>query len=448
MLQTSDFITILQSKPNPLYYLLFAGYLCLFAWLTTKLGFFKKSGLSNAQLVILFLLKVMAGIFYGWIGIYYGQFAYMYDTWGYHELSIHEYKLLLHHPSEYFSNFFYSGYEDKYGGFFASENSWWNDFKTNMFIKFLSIINVFSFGNYYVNVVFYSFITFTGPVAIYRVFSDVFPGKKIQVLLATFLIPSFAYWTSGIHKDGLVFTALSLIIYHTYFSLKDDRFKLSRIFPLVISFIIILSFRNFLLVILVPALFAWILSYKMKKRIWLIFTCTYFVSGLLFFALRYISPGLDFPQAVVDKQKAFKTLQGNSGFDFPELKPTIGSFLINTPKAISSTTLRPHPGDVKHILSMAAASETAFLLLLVLLFLFWRSNGITSASFIWFCIFFSFSFLLTIGFTVNFLGAIVRYRSIILPFLLVPVVSLIDWERIYSVIFNNIKNNSNVSSAP
>jgi len=358
-----------------------------------------------------------------------------------------EYKLLFHNPAEYFSNLFQSGYENKYGNFFGPENSWWNDLKTNMFIKFLSIINILSFGNYYVNVIFYSFITITGPVAIYRVFSDVFPGKKVHVLLATFLIPSFAYWTSGVHKDGLVFMALALIIYHVYFSLKEDRFKLSRIFPLLISFIIILSFRNFLLIILIPALAAWIFSYKFQKKAALIFFSVYFICGLLFFTLRYISPGLDFPQAVVDKQKAFKTLQGNSGFDFPELKPTVGSFLVNAPRAISSTTLRPHPGDVKHILSMAAASETAFLLLLFFLFLFWRTNGIRSASFIWFCIFFSFSFLLLLGFTVNFLGAIVRYRSIILPFLLVPVISLIDWERIYSILFNNIKNNSNVSDS-
>jgi hypothetical protein len=428
-----------------LYYLLFAGWLCLFAWLLTRLGFFKKSGLSNAQLVILFLLKVMAGIFYGWIGIYYGQFAYMYDTWWYHYLSVEEYKLLFQSPSEYFSNLFQSGYHEKYAGFLASENSWWNDLKSNMFIKFLSAVNIFSFGNYYVNVIFYSFITFTGPVAMYRVFSDVFPGKKIHVLLATFLIPSFAYWTSGIHKDGLVFMAISLIVYHVYFALKEKRFKLSSIFPLLISLIIIISFRNFLLVIMIPALFAWILSNRFPKRNALIFISTYLISGVLFFSLRYLSAGLDFPQAVVDKQKAFKTLQGNSGFDFPELKPTVGSFLMNAPHALSSTTLRPHPGDVKHILSMAAASETAFRLFLFLLFLIWRTNGIKSISFIWFCIFFSFSFLLLIGFSVNFLGAIVRYRSIILPFLLVPVISLIDWARIYSILFNNIKNNSNIS---
>jgi hypothetical protein len=27
---------------------------------------------------------------------------------------------------------------------------------------------------------------------------------------------------------------------------------------------------------------------------------------------------------------------------------------------------------------------------------------------------------------------------------LVPVISLINWERIYAILFNNIKNNSNI----
>ena len=279
----------------------------------------------------------------------------------------------------------------------------------------------------------------------YRVFSDVFPGKKVQILFAAFLIPSFAYWTSGVHKDGLVFMAISLIIYHVYFGLKEKKISLHRLFPLLISFIIILSFRNFLLVILIPALFAWIFSTRTPKRNAIVFISTYLVCGILFFSLRYVFPALDFPQSVVEKQKAFKELQGNSGIELPELKPTVGSFIVNTPHALSSTTLRPHPGDVKHILSMAAATETAFLLLLFLLFIFWRTNGVKSNSFIWFCVFFSFSFLLTIGFTVNFLGAIVRYRSIVLPFLLVPVISLINWERIYVILFNNIKNNSNIS---
>lgn len=425
-------------------YFLFPLYLLLFAWLVTRIGFFKHSGLTNAQLVILLLLKIMAGIFYGWIGIYYGQFAYMFDTWGYHHSSVEEYKLLFNDPASYFSNLFQSGYEDKYAGFFASHDSWWNDLKSNFFIKVLSVFNVFSFGNYYINVIFYSFVSLAGPVAFYRILNDVFPGKKIQVLLATFLVPSFLYWTSGIHKDGLVFMAISLIVYHFYFGLKENRFRWHRLLIMLISFLLLLAFRNFILVILIPALIAWYLSYRYPGKLVLSFLFTYLFFGILFFSLRYISPVFDFPKAVVEKQQAFMELQGNSGIEADRLEPNVISFLKRSPHALASTTLRPHPGDVRHILSLAAASETNLLLLLFLCFLVWRTSGIKNRQFIWFCLFFSFSFLLTIGYTVNFLGAIVRYRSIVIPFLIVPMVCLINWQKVNNLLFNNIKQKNNV----
>ena len=58
-------------------YLLFVAYLVTFAWLVTKVKFFTRSGITQSQLIILFLVKVMAGIFYGWIGIYYSSLAQM-----------------------------------------------------------------------------------------------------------------------------------------------------------------------------------------------------------------------------------------------------------------------------------------------------------------------------------------------------------------------------------
>src|SRR5829696_5160044 len=87
-------------------HLLFAAYLVLFAWLVTKVKFFKNSGLTSSQLVILFLLKVMAGIFYGWIGVYYGQMAQMIDTWAYHYESLQQYQLLKTDPVEFFTSLF------------------------------------------------------------------------------------------------------------------------------------------------------------------------------------------------------------------------------------------------------------------------------------------------------------------------------------------------------
>ena len=389
----------------------------------------------------------MAGIFYGWIGIYYGGLAQMADTWGYHYGSIQEYHLLHDDPREYFTNLFRDPYEGGLLKFFGSTDSYWNDLKGNVFVKILSVFNILSFGSYWVNVIFYSFLTMFGPIAIFRVMKDFFPDKKTPVLLASFLVPSFLYWTSGLHKDGLIFTGISLIIYHFYFGMKEKTFNFSRIIYIAIGFLLILVFRNFLLVIITPALLAWVLSNRFPKRSLIVFSSVYLLFIILFFSVRYLNPGLDFPQAVVNKQQAFMKLTGGSAVQIRELQPTVGSFLKNTPEAITLSTIRPYPGDVHHILSLAAAVEVDFLLLMFILFHFFKTNSIQSRHFIYFCIFFSFSVLLTIGYTVNFLGAIVRYRSIIIPLLIVPMAALMDWNRLFGVIFNNIKAKNNVTSS-
>ncbi len=425
-------------------YLLFVIYLVVFAWLVTRIRFFQQSGLSNPQLAIIFLLKVMAGIFYGWIGLYYGGLAQMSDTWAYFSHSREEFGLLKSDPYEYLTNLFHNPYGGGFEKFFNSDESYWNDLKANAFIKVLSVFNIFSFENYYVNVIFYSFLTLFGAVAIYRVMADVFPASRVPVILASFLVPSFLYWTSGIHKDGLIFLGISLIVYHVYFGLKEKRFGFRRIGGILLGLFLLLVLRNFILVVIIPAVFAWVLASRWPRRGLAVFGALYLLFIILFFTIRYINPEFDFPQAVVTKQQEFLKLQGNSSVPIDELEPTALSFLKNIPVAFTLSTIRPYPGDVRHILSLAAAAEINLLMLMFLAFLLLRVHPPQAPLFIYFCLFFSFSLLLAIGFSVNNLGAIVRYRSVILPLLVVPMAAQIDWKRMYHFFFTNIKNKNNI----
>ena len=237
----------------------------------------------------------MVGIFYGWIGIYYGGMAQMQDTWAYHFNSIQEYQLLFNNPHEYFTNLFNDPYDTGVGGFLAGSDSYWNDLKGNVFVKLLSIFNVFSFGHYYVNIIFYSFITLYGPLALLRVMTDVFPGKRLSILLATILIPSFLYWTSGLDKEGLIFTGISLVIYAIYFGLKEKRFGIIRILSLLIGLLLLLVLRNFIIVIIIPAIVAWLVANRNPKYGLAIFGSLYLLYIILFFTIRYISPQLSLP---------------------------------------------------------------------------------------------------------------------------------------------------------
>lgn len=437
----------MRDKLSALEYLLFVAYLVLFAWLVTKVKFFTSTGLSKPQLIILFLIKIIAGIFYGWIGTYYGGLAQMYDTWSYHGESIAEYHLLSTNPREYFTNLFYNTYEGSVGNILHSGNTYWNDLKGNFFIKILSVFNIFSLGHYYVNVIFYSFITLLGPVCVYRVMSDAIPGRKTAVIVAAFLVPSFIYWTSGLHKEGLIFTGISMITYVMYFGTQQKKWGWKRVLMLLTGLILLLTLRNFLIILIIPAMLVWLAANRWPKYGLAVFTAFYILGSILFFTARYISPKLDFPQAVVSKQKEFMQIKGATSVPIKELEPTAGSFLINTPQAITLSTIRPYPSDVHHILSLAAAIEINALLLLFLLFLFFRQKGTRSKNLIYFCLFFSFSLLLAIGFSVNNLGAIVRYRSVIIPLVVVPLVARTDWNRVMSLFFNNINKNININNS-
>lgn len=424
-------------------YLLFVVYLVLFSWLVTKTSFFAKTGLSKPQLVIIFLLKVIAGIFYGWMGNYYGGLAQMVDTWNYHHNGLLEYQLLTNDPKEYFTNLFHDPYQqDGLSGFFSSKDSYWNDLKANVFIKILSVFDIFSFGYYYVNVIFYSFISLFGPIAFYRVMSDVFPAQKRIILLSTFLVPSFLYWGSGIHKEGLIFTGIALIIFHIYFGNKVNKLGIKRWLGILLGLFILLLLRNFVVVIILPAIVAWLLGNKWPKYGLASFTAVYIFCAVAFFALRHIDPRLDFPQAVVNKQQAFIQLVGNSSIPIKQLQPDVLSFLKNTPQAITLSAVRPYPSDVKHLLSLAAATETEMILLLFLLFVLFRKKyTLTSKNVLYFCVFFSITLLLSIGFSVNNLGAIVRYRSIIMPLLVGIMAVQTDWKIIADFFTGKNKKN-------
>jgi len=419
-------------------HLLFAAYLILFSWLVTKVDFLLKSGLNATQLIILFLLKVMAGIFYGWLGVYYGTKLQMFDTWYFHYNSVKEYQLLIKDPVHFLTSLFESPYQEGFSQFLTSRDSWWNDVKYLFFNKLLAVFNVFSFANYYINVIFYSFITLFGSIAFYRILKDVFPSRERTLQFATFLIPSVLFWNSGIHKDGLVFLSFSLISYQFYFGLKEKLFSWRRLFIIVIALGLLLL-RSFVLIVLLPALFAWYISHKSKYKPQYIFGIVYSVFILLFFTVQHIDPRINLMQAVVTRQQEFMNLHGNSSVDIRPLEPTISSFLKNAPQSINLTLFRPNPTDVHHLFSLAACIETMFFLLLFILFILFRRKDIQLSPFLLYSFFLSFSMLFMIGYTVNILGAIVRYRSIILPFLLTPIVAMTDWNKAKELIYYKFK---------
>jgi hypothetical protein len=232
-----------------------------------------------------------------------------------------------------------------------------------------------------------------------------------------------------------------------YFGNKEKKAGIKRISGILLGLALLLLLRNFLLLLIIPAVIAWLVSNKWPQRGLASFAIVYAVFCILFFTLRYVDPRLDFPKAVVDKQQAFmEMIGGNSSIPIRQLKPDAISFLKNVPQAITLSILKPYPGDVRHLLLLAAAVEINLLLLFFLISLIWPQKKISmSNNLVYFCLFFGLSLLLSVGFSVNNLGAIVRYRSVAAPLLVVLIAIRIDWEKIAKLSIKNIRFKNNIT---
>lgn len=408
---------------------MFFIYLVLFCWLLTKIKFIKGCGINEKTIIILFLIRILFGVINGYINLYHYSGT---DAETFHHDGITEYHLLFNNPREYFSNIFRTN--NNFSGFLEIKDSFWNNLRTSLIIKLLSIFNIFSRGNFFINTIFYNFFVFFGSVALYKTFINIFADKKIILILCLFLLPSTLYFTAGIQKDGLIFLAIAISTYNLFYLIKERKFLLKRLLWIIIAFIIILLLRNFVFIALIPAIVAWVIAEKNKRFIISVFLIVYGFFIILFFWTGSLSPRLDLPEYVSERQIAFIEIAkgGNSSININPLFPDFRSFLNNAPQAINHSLMRPYLTEKFNLLYIPVAIEIFIYELVFLLFLFYRSKNKSSEPFIYFVIFFSLTMFLMIGYTVPIMGAIVRYRSIYLPLLLIPVMCGIDWDLLKS----------------
>jgi len=426
--QSNYFNYLPTPKLQTLNYLLFVVYLIVLCWLLLRIPFIKNAGINNKVVLGLFLIKVLAGIAIGWVSLHiYGPGN---DYWDVNDYAREEYRLLLTEPAKYFSNLFVSDYTDGFSGIFNSYNSYWNDLETNIIIKLISVFNILSRGDYYINSLFFNFIIFFGHVILYRLFSKIYPGINILVIIGCFLLPSTLYFVSGIHKDGMVFLLLAIIIYSVYQSLAKHSFNVKRVLLICISLFFLFLIRNVVMLLLLPALFAWILSAKTKWSAWICFGTVYLFSTLLFFGLGSFTK-IDPMQIVIKKQADYMELKGAATqIELTPLKPNFKSFIANAPQALFHSVLRPAPGE-QPLKSLLPFSLELFLyLFLVLMLVFFRNKDLPAdKGFLFFILFFCFTIFLIIGYIVPNLGSLIRYRSLYLPLIITPVLCSLNWKR-------------------
>ena len=412
-------------------YLLLGFYLLLGWWLVPRVPFVKHAGLTQKEVQLLFSFKMVVGLC---LAFYFTHFSLNFDYVGYNAEGTQEYQLLKENPRQFFNGF--SGYLHTYGAghLFETTNSAWGYFRFILLFKLIAITDLLSQGNFYFNTAIFSTLVFFGHLALYRVYRQIYPGQKLTVLVATFLLPSILLYTACIDKDGLIFIgiAVACYIFHRFVSVPKNNVTVKYGLLFLVALAIIFLFRNYVLVAMLPAMLIGMLCkwLPFKKRYTVL--VTYAVFLLLFFLSGFSDDWYNLPAAVVQRKADFAALSmGNTGIAMNELNPSAKSFLYNLPKAINHYFMRPYLWEFSQRSVLLTAIELLFYQLIILIFIFYRKRSTTPIHpFNIFGLLFVLNMMLIIGYTIPNIGAIVRYRSIFWVFLICPALCNIDWQRV------------------
>jgi len=355
------------------------------------------------------LFKIFMGCLYGWLLLhFYGGD----DTWNFFNESKESTDLLLLHPGQFFHEFS-PAYSLQVTGYHGWEALMFyiNNFERWFMIKGLAILNLLSGKNYYIDVLWFEFLTITGPLLLFKLLARDFPQRTGMNFLLIFFIPSVIFWCSGIRAEALILLGIVLLIYNgEAYARKPGAGNVSG---MLFGFIILLLIRYQFLAVFLPAFLAYIISVKKKASGPFLFVRVFTVAILIFGVSLFLPPPFQLSRPVQHAQESFFRLQGNTRYALDSLKPGLLSFLKVLPRAVENSVIRPFPWEGKNLMQSVSSIDILFLMAGILYFFLGpgRKQQISHPLY-WLFLFYGISQLIIIGYVVPFPGAIVRYRSI------------------------------------
>lgn len=410
--------------------LLFLLYTSILMFVVLKMPFFRNTSLKPRLLLGLFALKIAMATAYGYI-----HFHYFYggDTWAFLQNSRLIYESLFINPLYYLELTFLPNARTPpdYLYDIIYPIAGWNDVRTYTIYRINAILHLISGGYYYVHAVFFAFFSYVGSIALYRTFANYFPERGKRMLIVLFAVPTIVFWSSGIHKEAVTLFCLGLIFYHFQQLLYKNKIKKRIVFLLPLLFLLSIT-RPHVCMILMPMLLIWAWTDAKPKHTFLKIIAVYVVGITAITLVSYISPKVNIFAKIHDMRWYFVVYNiGSSEIWVKTFEPNLLGAIKNIPSALHNMTTYPRLWESKTIFHYFASAELIVLWLFFVLTLRFNSwKSLENKHFLYACLFFVFSFLIFMGLIVDNIGAIVRYRSVVLPFLLGVLVIVFDEKKI------------------
>lgn len=426
-------------------YLLSIVYTAMLAYAVFKMPFFSLESIPRKAVVVLFLVKILAGFAYLLIYTYYYEDRATSDIYKYFDDGNVLFSAFSERPIDYLKMLTgFDGDSIHLEKYYNEMNFWYKERDYNLFndnrtvIRCNSIVQLFSFGYIQIHTVFGSFLAFTGLFAIVKTIESKLNKYFIGLL---FLVPSVMLFASGITKESLILLPLGLIFFHS--TKLFSRFQIKSLIIIICCLYFLIYLKVYVLFSIVPGLiFYYWAMLSDRKLIVVKFIVVHTICLVLFVSAKHWS-GYDFVRIISTKQHDFLNFiegckQVGSEIYIPYLKPTPQSLFLHTPNAILNTAFRPHLFECNSVVMFFSAIENTLIAALMFVALIFADFQRIKKNAIF--LLFSLSFVIFLfaisGLITPVLGALVRYRVPALPFLIISLLMLINLKRLKKFIFN------------
>lgn len=276
-----------------------------------------------------------------------------------------------------------------------------------------------------------SLLAFSGQLAFYGVFRACLPKYlHRRALIATFLIPSVVFWTSGLLKEAFALCGLGWALYAlfalTYISSRNPKYWVL----LIVSAGLVGIFKAYALVPLAAGMAFWLLAKRSLELTGVVrFRVRYIVAALLLAVLGVVAIGEIFPRLAYESaieetaqlQGAYRDIVAGSTYELGDPKArTLADQIQFIPLALFSALFRPLIVEVHNVTSLVNAIEST-LAFLILIYVVIGGNLKTAREmfrtnpFMWFCLMFVLIFSVAVGLAAPNLGTLSRYRALMMP---------------------------------
>jgi hypothetical protein len=249
---------------------LFLIYLSGFIVLLKYYKRFHISFLNGWALPIVFALKASLALY-----LYYFPISYLFDVPIFLDETKQLAAVLYKSPSDFFSLLTGIGETKSMVLEHLRETIHWDQQPGNVYndsknlVRFNTLLYLFSFGYFPINLLWISFISLLGLFVFYKTITHFTTDSKGVLFNLLFILPTSLLWGSSILKEPYLLLAFGLFLNGIFVK----RVFKKRLIILLTGVILLLSIKPYILLCLIPALFAiWI--YKQLNRYKIILTST------------------------------------------------------------------------------------------------------------------------------------------------------------------------------